>query len=197
LWGSEGGGSGPGSELSSVLPTGIRMARFIEQHNIRRIVDLSCGAMAWWPTVLSLARNDVSFLGFDVSETVIESNKRRLRSYRNFEFRTENAVSVDIPACDLLVCGETLNHLPISDAENISRRMLSSKCRFAAMSQNAFVDVNLNDSQRKTKYGAAFRYTDWNLSKSPFNLPVLFVEIPDERGRSLAIYHGIHFEDKA
>ncbi len=169
---------------------GIRLARFIDEHNVKRIVDLSCGAMAWWPTTLGFAKRDVHFLGFDVSNEVIQRNKERLRSYRNFEFRAENAVSVEIPSCDLLVCRETLNHLPIADAKLVMDRMLGSQSRFVAISQNAFIDVNLDDGQRETKHGAALKYTDWNISKPPFNTPDPFFEIPDEIGRSLAIFRG-------
>jgi len=45
MWGRKGGGSGPGSELTSVLPMCIALGRFIDTYQLRKIVDLSCGAM--------------------------------------------------------------------------------------------------------------------------------------------------------
>ncbi len=190
LWGRKGGGSGRGSELSNILPACIALARFIDDRNIERIVDLSCGAMAWWPTVISLARTDIQFVGADVSAVVIEKNTERLKSYRNMTFVNADALTWDIPECDLLVCRETLNHLPMGDALAIAKRMLGAACRFAALTQNAFVEENTPDQDREAKVGTALKYTEWNFSKAPFHLPPPEFEIPDERGRTLALYRS-------
>ena len=103
MWTSAGGGSGPGSELSAVLPMCVKLARFIDRENIRSIVDLSCGGMAWWPTALALAQTDVRFHGVDISSTAINRNKAALRSFDNISFEVGDATSFAPDACDLLV----------------------------------------------------------------------------------------------
>lgn len=188
LWGGKGGGSGPGSELSEMWPTVIYLAQFIATHRIERIVDLSCGAMAWWPTVIAMSQREVQFTGFDISDHAIARNTARLVSFPNMSFQQADALSCAIPACDLLICRETLNHLPIDHAQAILGRMSAADTRYFGATQNRFVAVNAADDARKTKLGATFRYTDWDLSKAPFNLPDPVAEIPENRGRSLAIY---------
>lgn len=188
LWGSKGGGSGPGSELGEMWPTVILLADFINKKKIDRVVDLSCGAMAWWPTVLALTKRDVHFIGLDVSADVISRNKSRLASFPKMEFRVDNALSCRIDACDLLVCRETLNHLPIEDAKEIIERMVRSEAKYIAITQNRLIENNRGDENREIKFGSAFKYTDWNLSLQPFCLGESHYEIPENRRRSLAIY---------
>ena len=188
LWGFKGGGSGPGSELGDIWPTVILLSRFISENHISHVVDLSCGAMNWWPTALALSGHDVRFTGLDVSKKVISRNRKRLASFSNMEFRAANALTAEIPSCDLLVCRETLNHLPIDDARTIIGRMAQAPARFFALSQNRYIKTNLTDGGREVKIGTSFKYTDWNLALEPFNLGDPIAEIPEKRGRSLAIY---------
>ena len=190
MWTSAGGGSGPGSELSAVLPMCVKLARFIDREKIRSIVDLSCGGMAWWPTALALAQTDVRFHGVDISSTAINRNKAALRSFDNISFEVGDATSFAPDACDLLVCRETINHLRRDDAQLIVQRMQNLPSRYFALSHFAHAPENPDDTKRARKTGSAFRYTDWNLSLPPFNLPDPLVEIEDLHGRVFAIYQG-------
>jgi len=137
---------------------------------------------------MSFSRVNVEFVGFDVSKEVIETNMARLRSWRNMEFSVQDALECEIPACDLLVCREMVNHLSINDAKVIVERMRTAPCGFFAVSQNAFVRENATDERRTVKIEQAYKYTDWNLLLEPFNLPEPFSEIFESKGRTLAIY---------
>ena len=190
MWTSAGCGSGPGSELSAVLPMCVKLARFIDRENIRSIVDLSCGGMAWWPTALAFAQSDVRFHGVDISSTAINRNKAALRSFANISFEVGDATSFAPDACDLLVCRETINHLRSDDAQTIVQRMQNLPSRYFALSHFEDAQENPDDTKRARKTGSAFRYTDWNLSLPPFNLPDPLVEIEDLHGRVFAIYKG-------
>lgn len=188
LWGRKGGGSGPGSELSAMWPAVIQLAHFISDHQINHIVDLSCGAMAWWPTAIALSKRDVRFTGFDISKVVISRNKERLASFTNIEFKQGDALTCQIGPCDLLVCRETLNHLPMDHAQGIIKRMAKAHSQYYCLSQNRSVEQNADDTAREIKVGSAYKYTEWNFSLPPFDLGTPFTEIPENRGRSLAIY---------
>lgn len=190
LWTAAGGGSGPGSELSAVLPMCVKLARFIDRENIRTITDLSCGGMAWWPTALAFAETQVRFHGVDISSTAINRNASNLRSFANMSFEVGDATTFTPDACDLLVCRETINHLRRDDAAKIVHRMQDHPARYFALSQFDAGRENPDDTKRTRKTGSAFRYTDWNLSLPPFNLPDPLVEIEDLHGRVFAIYKG-------
>jgi len=190
MWSAAGGGSGPGSELSAVLPMCVKLARFIDREDIRSVVDLSCGGMAWWPTTLAFAQTDVRFHGVDISSTAINRNKATLRSFANFSFQVGDATTFTPDACDLLVCRETINHLRRDDAETIVHRMQDLPSRYFALSHFDEAQENPDDTRRARKTGSAYRYTDWNLSLPPFNLPPPLVEIEDLNGRVFAIYKG-------
>lgn len=188
MWGPKGAGSGPGSDLALVLPICVELARFIDREDINSIVDISCGGMAWWPTTLALAENEVHFRGVDVSSKIIHRNKALFRSFPVFSFEHGNALTYDAGKSDLLVCRETINHLARQDALKIVQRMMNMEARFVALSQNSYTVNNPHDEERVSKTGSAFKYTDWNISLPPFNLPEPTYSIPDFKGRTLAIY---------
>ena len=72
--GWEGVGSGTGSLLKNNLILIEWFVDFIRSNNIKSILDVACGDMQWIPFLLE--RVNVSYLGIDYVDYLIDSNKK-------------------------------------------------------------------------------------------------------------------------
>lgn len=191
LW-RGGEGSGPGSELSNCLPMCFQLANFINTHKIEKIADVSCGGMAWWPTVLSLVNHKVQFYGFDVSSVAIRRNRVKFAGYANMAFSVADARKVQLPKCDLVVCRETINHLSVSNAKAVIENLQAADTRYVCFSDEDLVEKNVvEDNKRHNKKGAdehVFVYSRWNLRLDPFFLPEPDHTIREFNGRCMQFY---------
>lgn len=116
LWGTEGGGSGPGSEADATRNARIIIELVVHKYKVHRIVDAPCGAMAWMPLLLEKLHAAVpcfSYLGVDVARPVIAANAQRFvtvpwMAFRAVDFSTELLPG---PPPDLIFCRDALQHL--------------------------------------------------------------------------------------
>jgi hypothetical protein len=192
-WSSQGNKSGPGSEYANCKRMCDELTSFISAHAIRKIVDVSCGGMAWWPHVLQKLDIPIEFHGFDASSIIIAENVETFRSHSNLHFETADARSHQFPECDLLVCRQTLNHLWRDDCVAVLRNLRSLKYRFLALTHNGGVERNLEDGERiqlMPPRVEATRYTPLNLMRPPYSMPKPCFEFEDVENGTLALFEG-------
>ena len=114
IWGHGPDGKGFSGSGSSVKNAKIYMQflqKFLKDNNIKSVVDVGCGD---WTFSQYIDWSGINYIGYDVVKSVIEMNKRRF-SGQNFQFIMGDALNTNLPAADLLICKDVLQHLPNSD----------------------------------------------------------------------------------
>ena len=113
--------SGPGSDAKRTIEFCSLLARFLRHQNIQSVVDLGCGD---WGYSHLIDWGSVKYTGIDVVESVIENNKLQYAK-PNISFLCADAAYQDIPAADLLIVKEVLQHLPNKDVLSILEKARS------------------------------------------------------------------------
>lgn len=119
-WG--GFGSGPGSLPHNARPYVEFVANLLQRHSVRTVVDIGCGDWEMWPA--GTFDGIDKYVGFDIVESVLESNRTAFQSSR-YAFHVADATRISLPPSGLLLCKEVLQHLPNVEV----RRFLESAIR--------------------------------------------------------------------
>ena len=101
------GTSGTGSTLEVTSEYRAYIEQFIKTHDVKSVVDAGCGD---WEFSSAVDWNHARYLGVDISTEVI---KRVSRKYKKpgVSFMVGD-VTDSLPAADLLLCKDVLQHLP-------------------------------------------------------------------------------------
>jgi SAM-dependent methyltransferase len=108
-------GSGEGS-----LPINNRgyirfLQRFMRQNNVRSVLDLGCGD---WQFSRLIDWTGIDYLGLDVARPVLAENRAKYaRPGVHFEEAPEDFAG--LPAADLLLCKDVLQHWPYADIDRL------------------------------------------------------------------------------
>ena len=106
-----GHGSGVGSHLKNVKNYMSFLEEFLQNNNIRSVVDAGCGD---WQFSKSINWSNVNYKGFDIVDSVVESNIKNF-SGKYVSFEIYNGNPDDLPSADLLIVKDVLQHLPHMD----------------------------------------------------------------------------------
>jgi hypothetical protein len=80
LWGNEGGGSGPGSDVSYTTGLRTHLKWLIQEYNLTFMIDMPCGGMVWTETFLNdiwQDRPDFQYIGIDIVGSVVGELRTR------------------------------------------------------------------------------------------------------------------------
>ena len=80
---------------------------FLKQHQIKSVVDAGCGD---WSFSSTIDWADASYLGVDIASDVIEAVRKKHETGR-ITFRVGD-ITEELPAADLLISKDVLQHLP-------------------------------------------------------------------------------------
>jgi SAM-dependent methyltransferase len=120
---------GKGRGFGSRPNNNIEYIQFVQKfmlHNpIKTVVDLGCGD---WQFSRFINWEGISYSGFDIVKTVIETNKN-IYAKDNIRFSLFDSLK-DLPQADLLLCKDVLQHLP---NELIKQYLSFFRTRFKAM----------------------------------------------------------------
>lgn len=176
--------SGIGSTTLYTRETVKFVEDFVKHKNVTNIVDLGCGEMHWQKEFASLP--EISrYVGVDVVPSVIESNQGKIKDNR-FTFVCCDAEQFNrYDGCELVICRETLFHLPIPKIMNIINQIRNSNCKWFLTTSDS------RGSNRLVRIGGFF---DLNLQSQPFSFPPP-VEMRSESQRKSREMHLYHVPD--
>ncbi len=155
-------GSGEGSYPEHTTPYRNYLQKFLKDKNIQTVVDLGCGD---WQFSKLIDWGLINYTGFDVVESVIETNKKQYSKENiNFQLMNENNIH-SLPKADLLIVKDVMQHWPQKNIEEFIPLLKNYK--FALLTNCITPQKKIN---RDIKMGE-FRPLD--LKKAPFNLKSL------------------------
>jgi SAM-dependent methyltransferase len=133
FWLSKESGSGSGSELENTKSIRSELPLLVRKFGIKSIVDAPCGDLNWMRLVLSEV--DVSYIGLDIVDKVIEGNKKNILG-ENIKFSVADICDDKIPDCDLLMVRDCLFHLSYDDIEKFLNNISGCQYRYLLTSNH-------------------------------------------------------------
>ncbi len=116
-WTGDGDGSGPGSEPENTTEFRKLLTKLVKDNNVKVFVDAPCGACKWtkvWLEELKSQGIKITYLGFDIADEAItkaRENLAPLMKYHTIKIEHGDITSSKLPAADILMCRDTLQHL--------------------------------------------------------------------------------------
>lgn len=163
VWGTNQNGegsSGGGSTQGNAHLYRCFLENFLKENHIATVIDAGCGD---WEFSQLIDWRGIQYFGIDIVLSVIERNIQRFSS-PSLHFIHANAIRMDLPAADLLVCKDVLQHLPNEDISRFIRQF--SKYKHCLITND--VDrSSLTSMNSNIRYG---EYRPIDLRKPPFNL---------------------------
>ncbi len=154
--------SGGGSSIEFTKSAREIILHVINDFNIKSLLDVACGDFIWMPIVLKALKNDFKYIGCDIVSSLIKQHKT---SYPEYEFRTLDFVNDQLPQCDLIICRDALQHLPIKDIQKSLKQFSNSGAKYL------LATTHLRYPQWKNKRDIRVgQCRDRNLILEPFNL---------------------------
>lgn len=154
VWGE---GSGGGSDLRNVVLYIACLQALMDRHDVRSIIDIGCGD---WRFSRYLNFDGRDYLGLDVVSSVIASNASTYGT-SNIKFERADISEVDdLPACDLIICKDVLQHL---SNENVIRALKKFRAARFALITNDYHPANVDIANGGTR--------PLDVSRPPFNFP--------------------------
>ncbi len=187
MWGGTEGEfySGEGSDELFAVPYAAAIRSLIENEQLKSVIDIGCGDFRVGRLITD---TPVRYLGVDVVSSLVERNVK-LHSSRLVSFRCLDAVTDELPAADLCLIRQVLQHL--SNAE-IFRVLNNVKKKF----RNVVITEHLPAQGMETcsnldmSHGwgiRVFRRSGVYPHLPPFNFGVmqvlLDIDLPDAGGR--------------
>jgi SAM-dependent methyltransferase len=155
-----GAGSGTGSLPETGRPYAWYLHMFMRTNRVRSVVDIGCGD---WQFSQFMNWSQVDYVGVDVSSIALEASRKHAKP--GVSFLECDAVNDELPAADLLLAKDVLQHWSNSDVARFLNKLTAFKW---ALITNGFPAGSENEFNRDISAG------DWRaieLSRPPFSLP--------------------------
>jgi SAM-dependent methyltransferase len=177
-WRSPESVSGFGSSMEATVAARSAVAEIVRQYSVTSMLDVPCGDFNWMRHV----EFEGSYCGADIVRDLIADNQARYGSDHR-RFAVLDVTHDPLPASDLVLCRDCLNHLSIAEASRALDNIIASGSSYMALTH--YPATHANRSQE-----TGFDYRPLNLQRPPFNLPapVGLWEEPDEAGKTLALW---------
>ena len=180
--------SGPGSYLARTNASRAFLGDVLARFQIRRMLDAGCGDVNW--QIHTPGLEAVEYVGVDIVPEMIADNARRLSGsgWGNMRFETKDVVHEDLGAgYDLVLCRDTLFHLPLWDAVQALRNMQATGATYLVSHYDEDLATNWPD----------ISVGGWhmiNLLAGPFKLPEPILSVPEagNEGDTTAAAHYGH-----
>lgn len=135
------------------------LQNFLQENEIRTVVDLGCGD---WAFSKHIDWGGIQYTGIDIVKFVVQRNER-LFGKQNIRFIHADAIETDLPEADLLICKDVFQHLPNQDIFAI----LKQKRKFKHCLFTDFIGLERSIVNNDIRTGS-YHFID--LSKPPFSL---------------------------
>lgn len=164
LWGSneEGQGcSGSGSKVQTTQEYRELLELCLQVFDIKSVVDLGCGD---WEFSRMISWGQIDYKGFDVVASVIERNIKKFAK-KGISFSVLDATYQELPAADLLICKDVLQHLSNDDVAKIIKQF--SKFKYCLITNDVYGHTLSSDNPDIISGD----YRPINITAAPFNVP--------------------------
>ena len=162
------GTSGTGSTLAITREYRAYLEDFIKTHNIKSVVDAGCGD---WTFSSAIDWNGASYLGVDIASDVVAAVRAK-HEKGNIKFQVGD-ITDDLPAADLLISKDVLQHLSNMLVHNfIENNLRKGKYKWVIL-------TNDRGSHNSDVESGGYRAID--LSAPPFDVKGL-VDLPIKFG---------------
>ena len=155
------GTSGGGSTLQATTLYRRFLQDFMAAYRIRSVVDAGCGD---WEFSQALDWTGVDYLGVDIVPAVIEANKQRFEK-PNIRFAVADIVREELPAADLLLVKDVMQHLSNADIARFARQF--GRYRHVLLVN----DVDPGSLTAEPRDIASGRYRPIDPTRPPHSLP--------------------------
>jgi SAM-dependent methyltransferase len=199
VWGKDVDGvstSGEGSHSEAIVAPYINeISNLLTAINPNTIVDLGCGDFNVGQNFVQLTKK---YIACDISNVILERNKRKYRSFTNLEFKILDLSKDVLPSGDLCFVRQVLQHLSNANIENFVKKLNSEKpYKYIVVTEHIPNDANFHVNLNKGT-GAATRLLIGSgvvLHKAPFNLDVRnitnLLEVNSEGGKIQTILYEL------
>jgi SAM-dependent methyltransferase len=163
-WGTGSGAvgtSGVGSTLNATLLYRTYLKQFFEQHQIKSVVDAGCGD---WEFSQAIDWTGIDYKGYDIVESLVEQNTKRYGK-PNIKFFKADFLEQELPAADLLISKNVLQHLSNADVAKFLPQLKKYK---HVLLIDGVDNTTLSSTNPDIKVG---EYRPLDLTVAPFNLP--------------------------
>ena len=165
--------SGPGSNPNTKQTNDLvkNLIKFINDNNIRSIMDAPCGDCAWFKNIFNSQKN-LNYIGVDIVSKLIEENNKNFKN-SNIKFICEDITQYKFfPEIDLVLLRDFIVHLPIKKIENLIIALKKSPIKFFA--------INSYNSITKNEDILVGQHRKINLLENPFKLGNPFCKFNDK-----------------
>jgi hypothetical protein len=131
-------------------------------------LDLGCGEMNW-QKVLKLD-NIKSYVGVDIVDSVITKNREIFKNDARFTFYCADIEDFPVQNYDLVICRETLFHLPLKKCSQIINNIKDGHNKFFLTSTH---EKGIN---RNIPIGSFYQI---NVLQTPFSMGPPYRKIPE------------------
>jgi SAM-dependent methyltransferase len=177
-WRNPESASGFGSSLEATVDARRAVTEIVERYAVTSLLDVPCGDFNW----MSQVDFKGSYCGGDIVRDLIAENQARYGDERR-RFVVLDVTRDPLPASDLVLCRDCLNHLSIGEAARALGNIVESGSSYAALTH--YPETPLNGAQE-----TGFIYRPLNLELPPFNWPppLEIWEEPSQPGKTLALW---------
>ena len=162
------GTSGSGSTLEITQEYRAYVEDFIKKHAVKSVIDAGCGD---WGFSSAMDWGDASYLGIDIASDVIEAVRKK---YERGKIRFQiGDITEDLPAADLLISKDVLQHLSNKLVHKfIKNNLRKGKYKWVILTNN-------RGSENRASSNGGYRMID--LAVSPFEVKGL-IDLPIKFG---------------
>lgn len=168
-------GSGSGSHPENTESYRSFLQQFMKEKGVSSVVDLGCGD---WQSSRLIDWSGVSYRGIDLVENVIQTNKQRYGSV-NVHFTCVGSVEEALPAADLLIVKDVLQHWPNSQVAALLPRLSAYRWTLITNTSATYLvtgsERTLIDEKEVNRDIAVGEVRPIDLARSPFGWPVVEV----------------------
>jgi SAM-dependent methyltransferase len=152
-------GGGPGSEPGYTESYRAFLAAFLRDNGIRSVIDLGCGD---WRSTRLVDWTGIDYLGVDRVHKIISRN-RRLYGGPTVRFATGDARTYEIPAVDLVVVKDVVQHWSTPEVATFLARLRASRVKMALI-----VNCANDDGQPRNRDVSTGGFRPVHLNDPPF-----------------------------
>jgi SAM-dependent methyltransferase len=157
---NENGFSRSGAEIRVNKGYVALLQDFMQKNHIHKVVDLGCGD---WQFSRYIDWSGIEYIGYDVVKYVIERNQKNF-AQPSIMFIQGDALEIELPEADLLICKDVLQHLSNEDILQLLEQLYKFK--------HCLITNDVNHVTLSSKNPDILRgdYRPLDLTRPPFNL---------------------------